>query len=59
MKGDLIQSAIANMESRETRKAFEREVVERLVDARLDGELRIRAPWLSKADRAQIIEATR
>ena len=59
MTTTVIDRAIQSVERKAVTAAAEREIVGRIVDMRLDGELRIRAPWLSKAERAALVETTR
>ncbi len=55
----VVDAAINRVAARGDRQATAAEVVERLVDARLELELRIRAPWLTSIDRAEIIAESR
>lgn len=62
MRDDL-DRAIESLEHRQAKEADARaiaaEVTERLVDARLDFELHIRAPWLTADDRRELVAETR
>jgi hypothetical protein len=52
---DCLDVAIAAIDERRADETMWSEVVDQLEDACLDGELRIRAPWMDAEDRARLI----